>query len=89
MKTITKRIALFKCDYLDATPCDSDLIPDEYVQITDWQNIEFTCLPPSIVISEEVKAIEAEIAAIKSETIAQLDALQTKKQELLALGADK
>ena len=89
MKTITKRIALFKCDFIGETPCDSKLIPDGYVQITDWQNIEFTCLPPSIVISEEVKAIEAEISAIKSETIAQLDALQTKKQELLALGADK
>ena len=89
MKTITKRIALFKCDYIGETPCDSDLIPDEYVQLTDWQNIEFTCLPPSIVISEEVKAIDAEIEDIKAKALSALEELQTKKQELLAIGADK
>jgi len=89
MKTITKKIALFKCNYIGETPCDSKLIPDGYVQITDWQNIEFTCLPPSIVISEEVKAIDAEIEDIKAAAMVQLEELQTKKQELLALGVSK
>lgn len=81
-----KRIALFRSISLNyITPCTERLASDDYIQITEWEDVDFTLLPESDVINAQIRSIDFEIERVKSNTIYLLKELQTKKQELLSL----
>lgn len=81
------RVAIFKSQHIDIIACDEDLVPDEYTRITEWVNVHFPERAKKYIIKEEVNALNKEIEETKEVTINRLKMLETRKQELLALGS--
>lgn len=88
MKTKTIKLAIYKdVEFnfeLAAEPNDSD----RHIMLSEIKIVEFNLLPNSTILNSEIGAIDAEIEKTKTETLAKIEQLQTKKQELLALGSD-
>jgi hypothetical protein len=81
MKT---QVAAFKKDY---SICLFDFTPVEWVQLTEFVDVDLPDLPDAI--ERQVDQIDKEIEIEKGKHFAEIKRLETKKQELLAIGVDQ
>ena len=80
-----KKIAIFKAYGMYESPCCSDCIPDTYIRLTEWVDVDFPDREKADCITDEVNSINKEIAEIKENAINKVNALSKVKEELLAL----
>lgn len=83
---ITERLAAFKAKYgtiaITSNWADNNT---GYVRISEYVDVEFPPLPKEDVLKNQIACIDKQIDAIKAESIKEINDLQQKKQELLAL----
>jgi hypothetical protein len=56
-----------------------------YTRLTEYVEVDFTELPKETVITNQVAQFDSAIATIKAKAIEEVDKLNQKKSELLAL----
>ena len=84
------KIAMYK--YLDTSYISPNEVLDwieeskEYVRTTEIKDVEFVDLPANDLVAVEIESLDSKIEAIKAEAMLKVEALQGRKQELLALG---
>ena len=83
------KISLVKTEYDTVTVCEDGAIPTGWVRLSEWVDIDFKELPKATTISCEINLIELAINKIKDETMKQIEVLNNKKQNLLALTEDE
>ena len=79
-----KKVAIFKAFGMQLS-CTENCIPDEYVRITEWIEVDFPEREKSDCINDEVNYINKTIAEIKENAIKKVNVLSKVKEELLAL----
>jgi len=57
----------------------------EYTRLTEVAEIDFVALPDEVAIQSAAKKLDMKIEKIKTDTIAEIEELTQRKQELLSL----
>jgi peptidoglycan hydrolase CwlO-like protein len=80
-----KKLAVFLMQFDVEIVLEESDHRDQYTRLSEFVEVEFTELPKETVLSNQVSALDAQIADIQTKAIKDIDRLNQKKAELLAL----
>ena len=78
-------IVMAKTQHSNLLPCNFESIPNEWIQVTEPQEVDFILLPEKEVLDKELALVEQEICETKGRHFAEMNTLERRKAELLSI----